>query len=90
MDVTAQDGVKKALSGSFDAILMDIQMLKLDGYQAKLALDKRGYDEPVIALTARTMSDERVKTKKASFAGHLTKPLNGTELVSTMASFGRA
>ncbi len=90
---TAQDGeegVAKALSGSFDVVLMDIQMPKLDGYQAKKALDKSGYKKPVIALTAHAMSDERIKTQAAGFAGHLTKPLNGTELLNTLASFSRS
>ncbi|MBC7457166.1 MAG: PAS domain-containing protein [Bdellovibrionaceae bacterium] len=87
---TAQDGdegVKKALSGSFDVVLMDIQMPKLDGYQAKAELDKSGYEKPVIALTAHAMSDERIKTQAAGFAGHLTKPLNRTELLKTLATF---
>ncbi len=64
-------------------------MPKLDGYQAKLALDKKGYKKPVIALTAHAMSDERIKTQAAGFTGHLTKPLNGTELLNKLASFCR-
>ena len=68
---------------------MDIQMPTLDGYQAKEALDQRGYQKPVIALTAHAMFDERVKTQAAGFAGHLTKPLNKTELLNTLASLSR-
>ncbi|MDQ3234617.1 MAG: response regulator [Pseudobdellovibrionaceae bacterium] len=90
---TAQDGnegFNKALSGSYDIVLMDIQMPGMDGYQAKQALDRRGYEKPVIALTAHAMTDERLKTKAAGFAGHLTKPLITSELLKTVASFGTA
>ena len=87
---TARDGdegVNKAMSGAFDVVLMDIQMPKLDGYQAKQVLDRSDYQKPIIALTAHAMSDERIKTKAAGFAGHLTKPLNGPELLNTLATF---
>lgn len=86
---TAQDGdqgTRKAMAGTFDVILMDIQMPKLDGYQAKEILDRSGYRKPVIALTAHAMSDERIKTEAAGFAGHLTKPLNAAELISTLSA----
>ncbi|RZA26153.1 MAG: response regulator, partial [Proteobacteria bacterium] len=81
------EGVKAALAGIFDVILMDIQMPKLDGYQAKEALDGLGYQRPIIALTAHAMSDERQRTKAAGFAAHLTKPIDGAELLETLASF---
>ncbi|RZA20224.1 MAG: hybrid sensor histidine kinase/response regulator [Proteobacteria bacterium] len=89
---TAQDGdegYRMALSGSFDVVLMDIQMPTMDGYQAKQALDMRGYKKPVIALTAHAMIDERFKTEAAGFAGHLTKPLIAAELLKTVASIGK-
>lgn len=83
------DGYHKALLQSFDVILMDIQMPNMDGYQAKQALDKAGYERPVIALTAHAMSDERAKTSTAGFAGHLTKPLIASQLLQTVATLGR-
>ncbi|MES2744028.1 MAG: ATP-binding protein [Bdellovibrionota bacterium] len=80
------EGVKAALSSEFDVILMDIQMPKLDGYQAKEALDTLGYQRPIVALTAHAMADERQRTKAAGFAAHLTKPIDGVELLETLAS----
>ena len=64
-----------------DVITMDLQMPNMDGYQAKQALDQRGYVKPVIALTAHAMTEEKTKTKAAGFAGHLTKPIAPDELV---------
>ncbi|MDQ3230516.1 MAG: response regulator, partial [Pseudobdellovibrionaceae bacterium] len=84
------EGFNEALSGSYDIILMDIQMPKMDGYQAKEVLDRRGYKQPIIALTAHAMTDERLKTKTAGFAGHLTKPIVSSELLNTVASIGKS
>ncbi|RYZ90079.1 MAG: response regulator, partial [Proteobacteria bacterium] len=87
---TARDGdegAMKALAGNFQVVLMDLQMPKMDGYQAKQALDRSGYQQPVIALTAHAMSDERVKTKAAGFAAHLTKPLNAPDLLATLSLY---
>lgn len=84
---TAEDGkaaVEKATSGNYDIILMDIQMPKMDGYQSKKALDEHHCTQPVVAVTAHAMSEEREKTQIAGFAAHLTKPLNGRELVATI------
>ena len=76
-----REGLEKATTGSFDIVLMDLQMPNMDGYQAKQALDQRGYVKPVIALTAHAMTEEKTKTKAAGFAGHLTKPIAPDELV---------
>ncbi len=70
-----REGFEAAVSGSFDIVLMDLQMPNMDGYQAKQALDQRGYRKPVIALTAHAMAEEKTKTRAAGFAGHLTKPI---------------
>ncbi len=89
---TASDGreaLEKAIVGKHDVILMDIQMPTMDGYQAKKALDERGYPKPVIALTAHAMAEERLKTKSAGFAGHLTKPLAADELLQTVAHLAK-
>jgi hypothetical protein len=83
----ASDGseaVDMALAGTYDLILMDIQMPKMDGYQATRILLERGYAKPIIALTAHAMDEERDKTKAVGFSGHLTKPLNFNELLLTI------
>ena len=84
---TAPDGefaVKMALAGSYDAILMDIQMPKLDGYGAISSLLEKSYRAPIIALTAHAMAEERTKTETAGFVAHLTKPIVPKELVDTI------
>jgi CheY-like chemotaxis protein len=84
-----REGLEKACSGTHDIVLMDIQMPNLDGYQAKKALDEKGYQKPVVALTAHAMTEERTKTMEAGFAGHLTKPLIPDELIQKVLQLAR-
>ena len=79
-----EEAVHKALAGSFDVVLMDLQMPVMDGYEATRALRQAGYKKPIIALTAHAMAEERVKTAAAGCDGHITKPVNKTELIETV------
>lgn len=84
---TAKNGleaVKMAHRGNFDLILMDIQMPVMDGYEATRQLRASGYKQPIIALTAHAMAEERARTMAAGCNGHLTKPLDKTELLRTI------
>ena len=86
----ASDGseaVKKASNEEYDVVLMDIQMPKMDGYQATKILLKQGCRAPIIALTAHAFASEREKTKAFGFSGHLTKPFDFSELLQTLTSY---
>lgn len=78
------EALQKAKQSCFDLILMDIQMPKMDGYQATRLLLAQGYKKPIVALTAHAMLEERNRTREAGFSGHLTKPINTEELVRTI------
>ena len=82
-----EQGVEKALSHYYDIVFMDIQMPKLDGYGATKKLREQGYVQPIIALTAHAMEEERQKTKEAGCDGHITKPLDIALLISTVSHF---
>ena len=84
---TARDGreaVDLALAGGFDVVLMDIQMPVMDGYEALGELLRRGYDKPVLALTAHAMIEERARTRNAGFAAHLNKPIEPEVMFNTL------
>ena len=83
------DAIRKAQSGKFDLILMDIQMPNIDGNQAVRALRKEGYRKPIVALTAHAMRDEIERSLSNGFDGHLTKPLSKKALLEAITEFHR-
>lgn len=83
------EAIEKATARTYDIVLMDIQMPHMDGYQATSALLTQGYKTPIVALTAHAMVEDRAKTQAAGFVCHLTKPLNNTELIQSVAQYSK-
>ena len=84
------EGVDKALSGTHDVVLMDIQMPKLDGYGAISELRRNGYSKAIIALTAHGMIEDRQKCIAVGSDSHLTKPVNRTALIEHVQKFSKS
>jgi CheY-like chemotaxis protein len=82
-----KEGVVAALAQPHDVVLMDIQMPEMDGYQALAQLQHEGFSTPVVALTAHALNEERMRTRAAGFADHLTKPIDKAALLETLSSY---
>jgi len=78
----------KDTGAHFDAVLMDVQMPIMDGYEAtrrvRAQLDLT--ELPIIALTAGALEEERRRAKAAGMDAFLTKPLDPAQLVRTVHS----
>lgn len=71
---------------SFELILMDTMMPVMDGNEATMAIRtmKQYKDIPIIALTAKTMPEDRDKAIKAGASEYLTKPIDFEKLISVL------
>lgn len=76
---TAENGaeaVERAMGHPYDIILMDIKMPVMDGYKATTILRERGYQKPIVALTAQASVDGQQKSFEMGFDGYLSKPVD--------------
>ena len=74
--------------GTYDMILMDIQMPKMDGYKATQAIrrlpDKNKACIPIIAMTANAFEEDKRDAIEAGMNGHVAKPIQVDKLLSTL------
>lgn len=81
--VDGEEGVRafeKSEPGHFDAILMDVQMPKMNGYEATKAIRAGNHpmasDIPIIAMTANAFEEDRTKSFEAGMNEHVAKPID--------------
>ena len=86
--VQCVDRIAKMPVGTYDMILMDIQMPKMDGYKATQEIrhlpDKDKACIPIIAMTASAFEEDKREAIAAGMNGHITKPINVDELMAIL------
>jgi two-component system sensor histidine kinase/response regulator len=80
------EAVQRVKAEVYDAVLMDIQMPVMGGFEAteEIRKDGRFKDLPIIAMTAHAMAGDREKSLAAGMNDHVTKPIDPDELFSAL------
>ena len=85
--------ITKMPAGTYDMILMDIQMPNMDGYKATQAIrhlpDKDKAYIPIIAMTANAFEEDKREAIAAGMDGHIAKPIQVDKLLSMLAEMIR-
>ena len=81
---TGSDGLDSALSGIYDAIILDVMLPGMDGFAILGALRRSGIDVPVLMLTARGSLDDRVRGLNMGADYYLPKPFERSELIACL------
>ena len=84
-----ETAVKYAEAGTYDAIVVDIMMPKLDGLQVVKTLRAHGCDTPVMILTAKSELEDKVEGLDSGADDYMTKPFNILEVKSRIKAIFR-
>ena len=86
----AVDMVSASAPGYYDAVLMDIQMPVMDGYEATRAIrglkDRELSGIPILAMTANAFKEDERAAEEAGMQAHIAKPIDVGLLMKTLAS----
>ncbi len=89
--VECVDMLEKAANGTYQLILMDIQMPVMNGYDAAKKIrrmdDLPKADIPIIAMTANAFSEDKQAALDAGMNDHISKPINMNVLVPTIQKY---
>lgn len=94
---TANDGdvafekIRNAAPNEYELILMDVQMPRMNGYEATRAIRSLGDPSksniPIIAMTANAFEEDKKNALMAGMDGHLAKPIDDQKLVQMLMEF---
>lgn len=87
----AVDIFRNSVEGYFDAILMDVQMPVMDGYEATACIRKLPRRDArsvvILAVTANAFADDIIQAEKAGMNEHISKPIDFKELQKALTKF---
>ena len=89
--VECVDMLEKAANGTYQIILMDVQMPVMNGYDATRKIRRMGDPKkaniPIVAMTANAFSEDRQAALDAGMNDHIAKPIDMNILVSTLRKY---
>lgn len=84
-----QAGFEESLSGIYDVIILDLMLPSKDGFSIIRDLRKRGVDTPILVVTARISTDDKVETLLSGADDYMTKPFVLEELLARLYALTR-
>lgn len=84
-----QSGLDYARSGQYDALILDVMLPSLSGFQIASTLREEGIDVPILMLTARDKVNDKVRGLDSGADDYLTKPFTTEELLARVRALLR-
>ena len=86
---TGTDGLDYALTENYDAVVLDVMLPEMDGFQVLKKMREQGVRTPVCMLTARSGLEDRVKGLETGADYYLPKPFQMAELIACLRAITR-
>src|SRR5438132_982676 len=86
---TGEDAVWMAVATHYDAIVLDVMLPGIDGFETLAALRRQGRWTPVLMLTARDAVEDRIAGLDVGADDYLTKPFSFAELLARLRAIVR-
>jgi two-component system copper resistance phosphate regulon response regulator CusR len=84
-----EEGERRASSEAYDLIILDMRLPKKNGLDVLQALRAKGFERPVLVLTAQDAVDAKVATLRAGADDYVTKPFAFEELLARVEALAR-
>lgn len=89
LEYNGESGLDCGLSGIYDIIILDIMLPKIDGISLLKELRRNGIETPVILLTAKGETEDKVRGLDSGADDYLAKPFEAEELLARLRALGR-
>ncbi|MDO4501471.1 MAG: response regulator [Erysipelotrichaceae bacterium] len=87
------EAVEAVRKNDYDLVLMDIQMPKMNGYEATVAIrklnDKQKAAVPIVAMTANAFEEDKREAYRSGMDGHIAKPINVKDILVQLSKILR-
>ena len=84
-----EDGIDMALTGIYDLIILDVMMPRIDGFSVLKEIRKNNVSSPVLMLSAKSETEDKITGLNFGADDYLTKPFNTNELLARIKALLR-